>query len=75
MKGERRQIAKERINILLSQTAKMPEKRERYTELIGLFCKRYNIPIPGEVESSLCKRCFNLLSKCKCKKKSKPKSF
>ncbi len=75
MKGERRQIAKERIAILLSQIAINPEKGERYTELIGLLCKRYNIPLPPEASGSICKRCFSLVSKCRCKKRANQKAF
>lgn len=61
-KADERAIARERIRILFDEAEKAAhdgrlDRADRYVELARLVGMRYNVPIPRDLKSFMCRKC------------------
>lgn len=61
-KADERAIARERIRILFDEAEQAAledrlDRADRYVELARLIGMRYNVPIPRDLKSFMCRRC------------------
>lgn len=61
-KADERAIARERIRILFDEAEKAGlegrlDRADRYVELARLIGMRYNVPIPRDLKSFMCRKC------------------
>lgn len=72
-KRQQRELAQERVKILLDKIKTNPEFRRRYIQLIEKICKKFRLEIPKELKNKYCKSCYNYFTSETCKIRIKNK--